>query len=104
MAACYRVTPEGIVLAVRVTPNAGADRVEGVELRDDGAAVLRCRVRAVPDRGKANAAVLALLAGALGVPKSRLTVIAGETARLKSIAISGEPAALALAVDAIAGR
>ena len=70
---------------------------------DDGAAVLRCRVRAVPDRGKANAAVLALLAGALGVPKSRLTVIAGETARLKSIAISGDPAALALAVDALAG-
>jgi uncharacterized protein YggU (UPF0235/DUF167 family) len=78
-----------------VTPNAGADRIEGAEQRDDGTAVLRLRVKAVPDRGKANAAVIALLAKALGVPKSAVTLVAGDTARLKTVAVEGESEELA---------
>jgi uncharacterized protein YggU (UPF0235/DUF167 family) len=77
-----------------VTPNAGADRIEGAEGRDDGSAVLRVRVKAVPDKGKANAAVIALLAKALGVPKSAVTLVAGDTARLKTVAIEGDSEAL----------
>src|SRR5690606_11615711 len=80
----------GLSLFVRVTPNAGRDAIEGVETRDDGTAVLRLRVAAVPDRGKANAAVIALLAKALGLPKSALTLTNGETSRFKTIAIAGE--------------
>lgn len=83
------------MLSVRVTPNAGADRVEGSELRDDGGAVLRLRVAAVPDKGKANAAVIALLSKALAVPKSAIRLTAGETARIKLFAIDGDPAVLA---------
>jgi len=83
------------MLSVRVTPNAGADRVEGSELRDDGSAVLRLRVAAVPDKGKANAAVIALLSKALAVPKSAIRLTAGETARIKLFAIDGDPAVLA---------
>ena len=90
------------MLHLRVTPNAGADRLEGVETRDDGSAVLRLRVAAVPDKGKANAAVIALLARALGVPKSAIAVTAGETARLKTVAISGDGAALAARLEIIA--
>lgn len=82
-------------------PNAGADRIEGVETRDDGTAVLRLRVAAVPDRGKANAAAIGLLARALGVPKSALTIIAGETARLKTVALAGDGEALAARLDAL---
>jgi uncharacterized protein len=63
---------------------------------------LRVRVSAVPDKGKANAAVAALLARALGVPKSAVSVVSGETARLKTIAVTGDGAALAQAVDALA--
>lgn len=74
---------------LRVTPNAGRDAIEGIEHCDDGSAVLRIRVRAVPDRGEASAAVIALLAKALGVPKSSIGVVAGATARLKSVAIKG---------------
>ncbi|MET3927762.1 DUF167 family protein [Devosia sp. 2618] len=91
MSACYGLSPTGLSLFVRVTPNAGRDVIEGVETRDDGTAVLRLRVKAVPDKGKANAAVVALLAKALGVPKSAVSVVSGETARLKTIAIVGEP-------------
>jgi uncharacterized protein YggU (UPF0235/DUF167 family) len=75
---------------VRVTPNAGRDAIEGIELRDDGSAVLRLRVKAVPDKGKANAAVTALLAKALGLPKSAITVTHGETARLKTLSVFGD--------------
>ena len=62
-----------------------ATLIEGVEIRDDGSAVLKLRVAAVPDKGKANAAVIALLAKALGVPKSSISLIAGDTARLKTV-------------------
>jgi uncharacterized protein len=79
------------VLFVRVTSNARADRIEGVEMRDDGPAVLRLRVSAVPDRGKANAAAIALVAGAAGIPNSAAVLVAGETARLKTLRLSGDP-------------
>jgi len=72
-----------------------------MELRDDGSAVLRLRVKAVPDKGKANAAVVALLAKALGVAKSAISVTSGETSRLKTLAVAGDGAALAAAVDAL---
>lgn len=91
-----------MTLHLRVTPNAGADRIEGVEQRDDGSAVLRLRVAAVPDKGRANAAVIALLGKALGVPKSTIAVTAGETARLKTVAIAGDGVAIAAALEALA--
>ncbi len=56
--------------------------------------VLRVRVKAVPDKGKANAAVVALLAKALGVPKTAVTLVSGDTARLKTVAIEGDAGAL----------
>ena len=68
-------------------------------MRDDGTAVLRLRVSAVPDKGKANAAVVALLAKALDVPKSSVSVTSGETARLKTLAIMGDGVALAALLD-----
>lgn len=72
-------------LTLRVTPNAGRDVIEGFERLADGTEVLRVRVAAVPDKGKANAAVIGLLAKALGLPKSALRLVSGETARLKTI-------------------
>jgi uncharacterized protein YggU (UPF0235/DUF167 family) len=117
----YRAAPDGLILHVRVTPNAGADRIDGVErldlatagregqstnrrLRDDGTTVLRVRVTAVPDKGKANAAVIALLAKALAIPKSAVTLTAGETSRLKTLHLGGDPVRLAAAIDALETR
>lgn len=87
-----------MLLYLRVTPNAAADRIEGTEQRDDGTAVLRLRVTAVPDKGKANAAAVALLSKAIGVPKSAITLVAGETARLKTLRIAGDPEAVVAAL------
>jgi len=98
----WRAEPDGVTLFLRVTPNAGADRIEGVEQRDDGTTVLRLRVKAVPDKGKANAAVMALLAKTLGVPKSAIALVSGDTARLKTLHLAGDPAALVAALAKLA--
>ena len=99
----WAATAGGIRLRLRVTPNAGADRIVGTETRDDGTAVLRVRVAAVPDKARANAAVIALLAETLRVPKSAVTLTAGETARMKTVEVAGEAAALIAWLEAIAG-
>lgn len=72
----------GTTLRVRVSAGASRDRVTVAE------AGLRVHVTAAPEAGKANAAVQRLLARALGLPKSKLTLVRGMTARDKVFAIS----------------
>ncbi|ESQ88483.1 hypothetical protein ABAC460_15735 [Asticcacaulis sp. AC460] len=48
------------------------------------------RVRAAPIEGRANEALIAFLAKTLGIPKSRLSLVAGDTSRLKQIEIDGD--------------
>ncbi|MFA5539858.1 MAG: DUF167 domain-containing protein [Gemmobacter sp.] len=67
----------GAEIAVRVTPRAGR-----AALRYEGG-VVHVRVTAPPEDGKANAAVVKLLAKALGVAKTRLTLVRGATSRDK---------------------
>ena len=73
-------------LTVKVTPNAGAN---SISLPGEGgpAGILLVRVTATPENGKANAAVLKLLAKALGLPKTSLAIVRGGNARTKIIAI-----------------
>ena len=91
MAVTYlQIRPDGVVLAVRLTPKAARDVVDGPGETADGKSHLKVRVRAVPEKGKANKALEALLAGWLGVPASTVSVIAGGTARLKTVMVSGD--------------
>jgi uncharacterized protein YggU (UPF0235/DUF167 family) len=90
-----------LVIAVRLTPKAAQDRIEGIATLADGRVILRARVRAVPEKGKANTALEVLLAKALGVPKSAVSVIAGGTSRLKSVRVDGSPDFLTAAVENI---
>jgi len=69
--------PSGAEIAVTVTPRAARDHIEMSELG------LRVRVSAAPEKGRANEAVRRILAKALGLPKSRLVLIRGQTARHK---------------------
>lgn len=82
-------------LAVRVTPNASADRAEGWAMDDAGRTYLKVRVRAVPEKGKANKAVEVVLAKALDLPKSAVRVVTGETSRIKGVDIDTEPGSAA---------
>ena len=81
-------------LTVRVQPKALADRVEDWGEDDAGRRFLKVRVRAVPEDGKANAAVQILVAKWLGLPKSAVRVVTGAKTRLKGLEIEG-PADLA---------
>jgi uncharacterized protein YggU (UPF0235/DUF167 family) len=91
----------GIVLTVRLTPRGGRDALEGVAQLADGASVLKARVRAAPSAGEANAALVRLLAGALGVAARDVSLIAGDTARRKRVKIVGDRAALAAALEQV---
>jgi hypothetical protein len=94
----WRRTGDGLVVSVRLTPKSSRDEVEGVEAHGDRT-VLRARVRAVPGKGKANAALEKLIAGWLGVPASAVALAGGGKSRLKSVAVRGDPAALAAAIE-----
>ena len=81
---------DGVVLHVRLTPKSSAARITGVEDRG-GKLVLKAYVTTPPEDGKANAALLALVADWLGVPKSAVALASGQKSRLKSVAVDGEP-------------
>ena len=74
-------------IAVKLTPGASSDRVGEVRVLADGQEQLAVYVTAVPERGKANEALLRLLAKHLGVPPSSLKIVRGQTARSKLIQI-----------------
>jgi len=78
-----------IRLFVRLTPKSSAERIDGWDVDDHGRRFLKVRVRAAPIEGRANEALIVFLAKTLKVPKSRLTLVAGDTARLKAIEIDG---------------
>lgn len=91
----WTATPSGLSVSVRLTPKGGRDAVDGIETLADGRTVLKVRVRAAPIEGEANAALVALLAKALDVPRRKVKLAAGDISRLKRIEIEGDGAALA---------
>ena len=94
MESAWRAVPGGIELRVRVTPRARHDALESCETLSDGRAVMKIRVRAVPEDGAAKEAVRRVLARAVGRPISAVTVTAGATARVKTLLVDGDPASL----------
>ncbi len=78
----------GVEFAVRVVPGASRTKVVG-----EWGSALKVAVAAPPERGKANAAVIKLLAGVLGVRKADVQIVAGETQSLKRLAARGLTAA-----------
>jgi uncharacterized protein YggU (UPF0235/DUF167 family) len=95
MADAWRATDRGLQIAVRLTPKGGRDAIDGIEMLSDGRAVIKARVRAVPENNAANLALIALFATALGVSKSMVALETGATSRLKTIAAQGDSTALA---------
>ena len=102
MAAAWSIAPDGIIVAVRLTPKGGRNAIDGIETLADGRTVLKARVRAAPSEGEANDALFRLLAKALGVPPSRVEIVGGATSRIKRVKIVGDAAALAAALEKIA--
>jgi uncharacterized protein YggU (UPF0235/DUF167 family) len=94
----------GVALAVRLTPKGGRDQIDGIALLADGRNVLKVRVAAAPSEGAANAALVRLLATAVGVPPRDVALAAGATARIKRLTISGDPPTLIAALEKFAAK
>jgi uncharacterized protein YggU (UPF0235/DUF167 family) len=93
---------DGLTLHVRLTPKSSRDALEGVETLADGQSVLKARVRAVPEDGKANDALIALAAKSLKIPSSRIRIASGATSRHKILALEGDGALLSAKLEALA--
>lgn len=101
MAERLRIAADGVSFHVRLTPKGGRDAVEGWDAASDGSEHLKARVRAVPENGKANSALVALLADTLDVSKSAISIVSGATGRLKRVEIAGDPVVLAARLEGI---
>lgn len=86
------VTPAtgGVRVMVRLTPKASRDRIKGIATDAAGQAVLEVAVTAVPEDGKANAALIKLLAKEWRVPRTAVDIVQGATDRRKTLFITGD--------------
>lgn len=85
MAIAWESSGQGVRIRLRVQPRSSRNRISGVQ----GEALKLC-VTAPPVDGKANAAVVALLASVLDVPKSEITIVAGLAGRDKQVLVSAD--------------
>lgn len=85
----YDIKAEAVVLRVRLTPNAAAQKICGCFDDADGEEYLKISVTAVPEKGKANKDLIALLSKKLKLPKGAFKIVSGETDRYKKLEISG---------------
>ena len=85
---------DGLALTIRLSPKSAKDAVEGIEHLADGRSVLKARVRALPEAGAANAALIRLIAKALGLPASAVSLESGATSRVKTLFLKGDAGVL----------
>ena len=88
--AVLRNAPDGVVVRVRLTPKAASNDIDGYET-GPGGPFLKARVRAVPEKGKANVALLRLIAKTFGLRLSDMTLRSGQSGRVKAVHIAGVP-------------
>jgi uncharacterized protein YggU (UPF0235/DUF167 family) len=86
------------VLKVRLTPRSSRDAIEGVE-DFGGETVLKARVRALPEQGRANAALVKLIAAWLKLPARSVSLTQGTKSRLKHVAIEGDTGELVRLIE-----
>ena len=94
-----RAIARGVQFRIRLTPKGGRDAIEGWATDANGKSHLKARVRAAPEDGKANAALLALLAKELDIAKSALVLVNGQTSSLKTVSVTGDTARLAVQLE-----
>ena len=82
---------DGLCVAIRLTPRAASDRLLGVVAAADGRRALRASVTAPPQDGRANEALLQLLARAWGLPRRDFAIVAGAASKHKTVRVAGDP-------------
>jgi uncharacterized protein YggU (UPF0235/DUF167 family) len=104
VAGFLRILQDRVDIRFRLTPKSSLDAIEGLRSASDGSEHIAARVRAVPEKGAANAALERLVAAWLGVPGRQVSVTGGATSRLKTVTVTGDAAALAAAVDTLLAK
>lgn len=95
---CIRAVKGGVVIELKVVPGASRSRVVGLL-----GSALKVQVAAPPEKGKANGAVVKLIAKTLGVGEKAVQIVKGDTSPNKRIRVAGvtpDAAAKALGVGA----
>jgi uncharacterized protein (TIGR00251 family) len=85
------VARDGLRVAIRLSPGAKADRLLAIAVDSAGRRVLRASVIAPAEDGKANEALLQLLARAWALSRRDLSIVIGATSRNKSVRMAGDP-------------
>lgn len=88
------MTAEGLRLRVRLSPNASRNGIVGVALDAEQVAWLTATVTSAPENGRANKALIKMLAKSWKLPKSGIEVMSGATQRRKVLRIAGDGTAL----------
>lgn len=95
MAGPFAPAAGGLSVRLRLTPGGRANRIDGVAADAGGIPHFKAQVTAAPEKGKANQALVKMLAKEWGVAKSDIEVVQGQTARNKTLLIRGDGRALA---------
>jgi len=82
---------DGVRVAIRLVPRAGADRVLAVGATAGGGRVVKVSVTAPAEAGRANEALLRLIARTWSLRRSDLSIVAGAASRNKTVRVAGDP-------------
>ena len=95
----YAAADGGVRLAVRLTPRASRNGVDGIALDAEGRPILKLRLVAPPVEGAANEALIAFLAKTLSLRKVDIIIRSGETSRVKILHLAGDSAEILRKLD-----
>jgi uncharacterized protein (TIGR00251 family) len=96
----FTAASNGVRVRVRLTPRASASRLVGIAPAPDGRVALKVMVTSAAEDGKANAALIALLACAWRVAKSDISIVSGASDRRKMIHVAGTASQLLPVLEA----
>jgi hypothetical protein len=99
----YAAVEGGVRLALRLTPRAAKNGVDGIVQDADGRPLLKLRLVAPPVEGAANQALIAFLAKSLSLRKADISIRSGETSRIKILHLAGDSTTLLQKLDAWLG-
>jgi len=85
------LTRDGLCVAIRLSPRAKADRLLAIGATAEGGRAIKVSVSAPPQGGRANEALLRLLAYTWHLPRRNLSIVAGATSRNKIVNVAGDP-------------
>ncbi|MEX1035179.1 MAG: DUF167 family protein [Sneathiella sp.] len=89
-----RLRDDGVLLDIRLTPGTAHNRIEGVFVDGEGQPCLKVKVTAIPENGKANAALVKLMSKSTKHGRGTFEIVSGKLDRNKTLLVRGDPAAI----------